>query len=84
MLNIDILKKKILYRSQHRGTKEMDLLLNSFVKKYIDTFDNNEIKLLDLLLNIDDEILYKWYLGQNITTQIPNNTVTKKLKNFKL
>ena len=84
MMNIDILKKKILYRSQHRGTKEMDLLLNSFVKKYIDTFDNNEIKLLDLLLNIDDEILYKWYLGQNITTQIPNNTVTKKLKNFKL
>ena len=83
-MNIDILKKKILYRSQHRGTKEMDLLLNSFVKKYIDTFDNNEIKLLDLLLNIDDEILYKWYLGQNITTQIPNNTVTKKLKNFKL
>ena len=83
-MNIDILKKKILYRSQHRGTKEMDLLLNAFVKKYIDTFDNNEIKLLDFLLNIDDEILYKWYLGQNINIQVPINTVTLKLKNFKL
>ena len=83
-MNIDILKKKILYRSQHRGTKEMDLLLNAFVKKYINTFDNNEIKLLDFLLNIDDEILYKWYLGQNINIQVPINTVTLKLKNFKL
>ena len=62
----------------------MDLLLNAFVKKYINTFDNNEIKLLDFLLNIDDEILYKWYLGQNINIQVPINTVTLKLKNFKL
>jgi len=84
MMNIDILKKKILYRSQHRGTKEMDLLLNAFVKKYIDTFDDSEIKLLDFLLNIDDEILYKWYFGQNINIQVPINTVTLKLKNFKL
>ena len=83
-MNIDILKKKILYRSQHRGTKEMDLLLNAFVKKYIDTFDDSEIKLLDFLLNIDDEILYKWYFGQNINIQVPINTVTLKLKNFKL
>ena len=84
MLNKEILKKQIIYRSMHRGTKEMDLLLNAFVKKYIDTFDNNEIKLLDFLLNIDDEILYKWYLGQNINIQVPINSVTLKLKNFKL
>ena len=35
MKNIDNLKKKILYRSQHRGTKEMDILLSNFVKKYV-------------------------------------------------
>ena len=83
-MNIEVLKKKVLYRSQHRGTKEMDLLLNGFVKKYIDSFSKREIKLLDFLLNIDDEILYKWYLGQNINFQIPNNTVTQKLKKFRL
>ena len=83
-MNIEVLKKKVLYRSQHRGTKEMDLLLNGFIKKYIDSFSKREIKLLDFLLNIDDEILYKWYLGQNINCQIPNNTVTQKLKKFRL
>ena len=34
-LNIDELKKKIIYRSNYRGTKEMDKLLGKFVKKYI-------------------------------------------------
>ena len=33
--NIDELKKKIIYRSNYRGTKEMDKLLGKFVKKYI-------------------------------------------------
>ena len=36
MMNINNLKKKLLYRSKRRGTKEMDLLLGSFVKKYVD------------------------------------------------
>ena len=38
MNSIDLLKKKILYRSEYRGTKEMDLLLSNFVKKYINDF----------------------------------------------
>ena len=45
MTNKEILKKKIIYRSTHRGTKEMDLLLGNFVKKYIDNFNNSELKI---------------------------------------
>ena len=61
MDNINIIKKKILFRSIHRGTKEMDLILSNFVKKYINSFNENELKDLESLLNIDDETLYKWY-----------------------
>ena len=35
MINIDELKKKIIYRSNYRGTKEMDKLLGAFTKTYI-------------------------------------------------
>ena len=84
MNNITNLKKKILYRSEHRGTKEMDLLLSNFVKKYIDSFDEVELKELDSLLNIDDEILYKWYFNLDTKTLVTKNKVTKKLKEFKL
>ena len=84
MNNLSKLKKKILYRSMHRGTKEMDLILGNFVKKNIDSFDKEELNELDFLLNIDDQVLYKWYLNQEIDTFIPVNDITKKLKKFRL
>ena len=84
MNNFDILKKKILYRSNHRGVKELDLLLSNFVKRYIDSFNETELKELDSLLNVDDEVLYKWYLNLETKTLVPKNKITKKLKEFKL
>ena len=47
MTNKKILKKKIVYRAVHRGTKEMDLLLGNFVKKHIDEFNDTELKDLE-------------------------------------
>ena len=83
-MNIDNLKKKILYRSEHRGTKEMDLLLSNFVKKYINSLNERELCELELLLNIDDEVLYKWYLSNGRAASVPENSITKKLREFKL
>ena len=84
MTNKEILKRQIIYRSNHRGTKEMDLLLGNFVKKNIDIFTTNELKSLEILMKIEDEILEKWYLDHNKDSKIPINNITKKLKNFKL
>ena len=84
MGNKNILKKKILYRSKHRGFKEMDLLLGNFVNMYINLLDEVELKNLELLLEIDDEILYKWYLNKNSITLVPVNNVSKKLREFKI
>ena len=41
-MNNDIknLKKKLIYRSQYRGTKEMDKLIGSFVENHIDKLNN--------------------------------------------
>ena len=43
MTSNKILKKQIIYRSTHRGTKELDLLLGNFVRKHIDSFDDSEL-----------------------------------------
>ena len=66
-INIDDLKKKIVYRSTYRGTKEMDKLLSSFTKKYINTLNETELNNLNNLLSIDDENLYKLNQGQETT-----------------
>ena len=84
MNNIDLLIKKILYRSKYRGTKEMNLLLSNFVKQYINDFDIVELKQLDDLLNFDDDSLFKWYLSKKNEIKIPNNKVSNLLKNFRI
>ena len=83
MINIDDLKKKIIYRSTYRGTREMDKLLGLFTKKIIN--DLNESELIDLsnLLDIDDDNLYKLNQGIKIKINIKMNRVVELFINFK-
>ena len=83
MTNKEILKKQIIYRSTHRGTKEMDLLLGNFVKKNIGKFTDSELKDLENLLEIDDDILQKWFFGKNNKNLVPPNKISKMFKEFK-
>tara|TARA_B100001057_G_scaffold454005_1_gene499403 strand:- start:49 stop:312 length:264 start_codon:yes stop_codon:yes gene_type:complete len=80
---IDQLKKKIIYRSNYRGTKEMDKLLGSFTKQYINKFDEDDLNDLEKLLDIDDDNLYNYYNGLKTNTKIEENNVNLLFKNFK-
>ena len=83
MTNKEILKKQIIYRSSHRGTKEMDLLLGNFVKKNIGKFTDSELKDLENLIEIEDEILQKWFFDKNNENLVPFNKISKMFKEFK-
>ena len=83
MINIDELKKKIIYRSNYRGTKEMDKLLGAFAKKYINDLSNDDLVKLEKLLNIDDSNLYNFLNGLETDVVIEKNNVTDLFKNFK-
>ena len=82
IFNIDDLKKKIIYRSTYRGTKEMDALISSFTKKIINDLNKDELINLSNLLDIDDENLYKFNQGLSPTVDIEENKVTELFKNF--
>jgi len=82
MINITNLKKKIIYRSNYRGTKEMDKLLGSFTKRYINIIKKEELQYLCNLLDYDDENLYKYNQGQKTTIKIDANNVTELFKNY--
>ena len=83
VINIKDLKKKIIYRANYRGTKEMDKLLSSFTKKYINQLKDEELLLLCNLLDYDDENLYKLNQGLQLTIDIDKNKVTELLKKYK-
>ena len=81
--NIDQLKKKIIYRSNYRGTKEMDKLLGAFTKKYIDELSIKDLLDLEKLLNIDDDNLYSFYNKLKTDFEFENNNINFLFKNFK-
>ena len=62
--DIENFKKKLIYRSQYRGTKEMDKLIGSFVKNNIDNFNSKQLEELERFLSIDDDTLYRFYNNQ--------------------
>ena len=84
MTDKEILKKQIIYRSSHRGSKEMDLLLGAFVNNIINKLKDEELKDLEEILLIEDEILYNWYFNKKENKEIPKNKITELLKNFKI
>ena len=81
--NIDDLKKKIIYRSTYRGTKELDKLLSSFTRSVINELNDEELIDLSSLLELDDENLYKFNQGLRTTVTIKDNKVSKLFKDFK-
>ena len=81
-LNIDHLKKKIIYRSNYRGTKEMDKLLGAFTKKYIEELNFNDLCDLEELLNVDDTNLYNFYNGLDYDIKINDKYIYSLFKEF--
>ena len=83
IFNIEQLKKKIIYRSNYRGTKEMDKLLGAFTKKYIDELNNEDLTDLEKLLDIDDTNLYNFFNGLKTDFEFTDNKINLMFKNFK-
>ncbi len=83
MINIDELKKKIIYRSNYRGTKEMDKLLGAFTKTYINELSDEDLIKLEKLLDIDDTNLYNFLNDLETDVVIEKNVVTDLFKSFK-
>ena len=71
---------KIIYRSQYRGTKEMDIFVSSFVKSIIDSLSFDDLVDLDILVNMNDEDIIKISRKEMI---FKNKKILKLLIDFK-
>ena len=82
-VDIEQIKKKIIYRSNYRGTKEMDKLLGAFTNKYLDNLNYEDLNELIKLLEIDDNNLYNFYNGLETNIEFEDNKINSLFKNFK-
>ena len=81
---IRIIKKKIKYRSAYRGTKEMDLLLSSFVADIINILSTSELKKLNDFLNCNDEDINNYYINKIPIKLFDNKKILDLFINHKI
>ena len=63
--DLAVRRKRLRFRSWHRGIKEADLLLGRFADRYIDGFDAGQLDRFEALLGENDIEIYAWYTGRS-------------------
>ena len=80
--NKEELKNKIIYRASYRGTKEMDILMISFVNSIIHELNFKQLKQLDNFINMDDEMLISIKNNESLIN-FDDPSLFKLVENFK-
>lgn len=84
MNKLNNLRKKLLYRASYRGTKEMDILLTSFINSIINNLEYLELLKLDEFLNLNDEEIYNFYSNGSLFASFNDSKILDLFKKFKI
>ncbi len=74
-------QKRLIYRSWHRGTREMDLIMGSFADRHVPAFSDAELASYEEILNNNDPDLYDWVTGR---VEPPDNPLIVRLQAHKI
>ncbi len=71
-------RKRLIFRSDHRGTKEMDIIMGTFAKKHVPEFNEDELTAYEELLQENDPNLYNWIIDkEQAPDTIPLDMLTR-------
>ena len=78
-------RKRLIFRSWHRGTREMDIIMGSFADRHIPGFSESQLSEYDDILSLNDPDLYNWYTQKedvptNLDTEVMGLLLSFKLK----
>jgi antitoxin CptB len=80
---LDNRRKRLLFRSWHRGTKEADLLMGSFAEAKIAAFSEAELAEYEALVETDDATLLDWLTGRAVPPPEALSAVLRQLLDFR-
>ena len=63
-METEAFRRQLLFRSWHRGTREMDLLLGRFADRTLPTLDASGLEVYALFLQETDPDLYDFYCAR--------------------
>ena len=82
MENLEILRKRLLYQSQHRGMREMDMLLGGFAQQHIESMTREELKQFETLIALPDQALFGWFFEKMAIPQDVPSSFIKKIQAY--
>jgi antitoxin CptB len=75
-------RKRLIFRSWHRGTREIDLIMGNFADRFVPAFGETEVALYEELLDLPDLDVYDWLIFRVPVPPERDNTVTRHLLDF--
>ncbi len=72
-------RKKLLYRSWHRGTREMDMIMGTFADRNLAQFGVEDLAIYEDILTENDPDLYDWISGRTALPENKDNRVMRLL-----
>lgn len=84
-MSIENRKKRLIFRSGHRGTKEMDIIMESFAVQNLPAFSERALDQYEYILEQNDPDLYSWITGKEVAPdEIASLVVFQRLLNHKI
>lgn len=77
-------RRKLLFRSEHRGTKEMDLILGTFARGFLPNATDEQVGHYADLLNENDPDLYNWISEREPLPDDKTNPILKSLVGYQV
>ena len=81
---IELRRKRLLWRSSHRGIREMDLLMGGFARSRLPTMTENELNTFETLIELPDQDLLSWITGEAPVPPTLSNALLPELLKFRL
>ncbi len=80
--DLDIRRRRVLFRSWHRGIREMDLLMGQFADARIGEMTDAELDIYEALIEVPDRDLFRWLTGEDPVPENYDTPVFHDLKGF--
>jgi antitoxin CptB len=75
-------RRKLKFRSWHRGTREMDLIVGRFADAHVDRMGADELDDYERLMEIPDPDLLGWVIGQHSPPPAHDTAMLRRLCAF--
>ena len=79
----ELRKKRLLFRSWHRGTREADLILGRFAEAHLARFDPVQLDRYEALLQCSDAEIFDWVAGRAPLPAAYDHDVSRLLLAFR-